>query len=70
MLDDQQIWELAERMNIPLTFCNFKDKLKTKKLKYNASYIVNMEDMRMNGFILGLGLGFGLTVFVLQKFVW
>jgi hypothetical protein len=44
MLNDQQIWELAERMNVPLVFCNFKDKLKKKPLKYNASYIVNMED--------------------------
>jgi hypothetical protein len=44
MLNDEQIWELAERMNVPLVFCNFKDKLKNKKLKYNASYIVNMED--------------------------
>jgi hypothetical protein len=38
--------------------------------RFSQFYIVNMEDMRMNGFILGLGLGFGLTVFVLQKFVW
>lgn len=44
MLTDDQIWELADRMNVPLTFCNFKDKLKNKKLKYNKSYIVNMED--------------------------
>jgi hypothetical protein len=44
MLSDTQIWDLAERMNVPLVFCNFKDKLTRKKLQYNKSYIINMED--------------------------
>lgn len=32
--------------------------------------IVYMDDIRINGFVLGMGLAFGLTVFFLQKFVW
>ena len=34
---------------------------------FNVNY---MEDLRVNGFVLGMGLAFGLTVFILQKFVW
>jgi|688.fasta_scaffold83687_4 hypothetical protein len=44
MLTNTQVWELAERMEVPLIFCNFKDKLKNKKLQYNKSYIVNLEN--------------------------
>lgn len=44
MLSDTQVWELAEKMDVPLVFCNFKDKLDKKKLQYNKSYIINMED--------------------------
>lgn len=43
-LTDTQIWDLAKRMNVPLVFCGFKDELKGKKLQYNKSYIINMED--------------------------
>jgi len=43
-LDDRQIFELAKRMNVPLVFCDFKDKLSKKKLQFNKSYIINMED--------------------------
>jgi hypothetical protein len=44
MLSDTDIWNLAERMAIPLTFCDFKDKLKDEMLEYNKSYIINMEN--------------------------
>jgi len=44
MLTNTEIWELADKMNVPLVFCDFKDKLKRKPLKYNRSYIVNMEN--------------------------
>jgi hypothetical protein len=44
MLTDTQIWDLAERMNVPLVFCDFKDRLAKKKLQYNKSYIINMEN--------------------------
>ena len=43
-LTDSQIWDLAERMDIPLVFVGFKDELKGKKLQYNKSYIINMEN--------------------------
>lgn len=44
MLTDTDLWDLAEKMNIPLVFCDFKDGLEGKKLQYNKSYIINMED--------------------------
>ena len=44
MLTDQDIWSLADRMAIPLVFCDFKSELKGKKLEYNKSYIINMEE--------------------------
>jgi hypothetical protein len=44
MLSDQEIWGLAERMRVPLVFCNFKDQLKKKPLQYNKSYVVNLEN--------------------------
>lgn len=43
-LSDSELWDLAERMDIPLAFVGFKDELKGKKLKYNKSYIINMEN--------------------------
>lgn len=43
-LTDTQIYDLAKRMDVPLVFCNFKDRLKKMKLKFNKSYIINMED--------------------------
>jgi hypothetical protein len=44
-LTDTQIWDLAKRMDVPLVFCGFKDELKTeKKIQYNKSYIINMEN--------------------------
>lgn len=44
MLTDTQITELAKRMSVPLVFCGFKTELADNKLKYNKSYIVNMQD--------------------------
>jgi hypothetical protein len=44
MLTDCQIKDLAKRMNIPLERVCFKDQLTQKPLKYNRSYIVNMEN--------------------------
>jgi hypothetical protein len=44
MLTDIQIKELAKKMNIPLERVCFKDELLEKPLKYNVSYIVNMEN--------------------------
>jgi hypothetical protein len=43
-LTDTELWDLANRMNVPLTFVGFKDELKRKKLHYNESYIINMEN--------------------------
>jgi len=43
-LTDTQLEDLAERMNVPLIFVGFKDELKTRKLRYNKSYIINMEN--------------------------
>ena len=44
MLTDIQIKDLAKRMNIPLERVCFKDELLEKPLKYNRSYIINMEN--------------------------
>jgi hypothetical protein len=44
MLTDTQIWDLADRMAIPLVFCDFKDKLSKERLQYGKSYIINMEN--------------------------
>lgn len=44
MLTDTDLWNLAERMAIPLVFCDFKSELKDEKLQYNKSYIINMEE--------------------------
>jgi hypothetical protein len=44
MLTDIQIWDLANRMDIPMVFCDFKDRLKGKKLQHNKFYIINMEN--------------------------
>jgi hypothetical protein len=43
MLTDYQLTELCNKMDIPLEGVYFKDEL-PRKLKFNKSYIVNMED--------------------------
>ena len=44
MLTDIQIKDLAKRMDIPLERVCFKDQLLQKPLKYNRSYIINMDN--------------------------
>jgi len=44
MLSNHQLWDLAGRMNIPLTFVGFKDQLKDEILEYNKSYIINLDN--------------------------
>ena len=43
-LTNVQVEELAKRMNIPLERCCFKSELEEEPLKYNRSYIINLED--------------------------
>jgi len=43
MLTDQQLISMAEHMNIPLECVSFKNELPTP-LKFNKSYIINMQD--------------------------
>ena len=38
--------------------------------RLGAFQIAYMDDMRVNGFVLGMGLAFGLTVLIMQKYVW
>ncbi len=45
MLSDKDLWSLSKKMNVPLEQVVFKDELK-KPLKYNKSYIINMEDAK------------------------
>ena len=42
MLSDKEIFQLAKMMNVPLEFCNYKDKL-PQKLELNKGYIINMQ---------------------------
>ena len=44
MLTDIQIKDLAKKMDIPLERVCFKDQLLQQPLKYNRSYIINMEN--------------------------
>lgn len=43
MLTDTQLTELSHKMGIPLEVVLFKDEM-PKKIKYNKSYIINIED--------------------------
>ena len=43
-LTNIQVEQLAQRMNIPLERCCFKSELEEEPLKYNPSYIINLED--------------------------
>ena len=43
MLTDEQLKDLAGKMHIPLDGVYFKDEL-PRKLKYNVSYIINLEN--------------------------
>ena len=44
MLTNVQVEFLAERMGVPLEPVVFKSELKDMVLKYNKSYIINLED--------------------------
>ena len=44
MLTDLQVKDLAKRMDIPLERVCFKDQLLQQPLKYNRSYIINMDN--------------------------
>ena len=44
MLTNVQVESLAERMGVPLEPVVFKSELKDMVLKYNKSYIINLED--------------------------
>jgi hypothetical protein len=43
-LTNTELISLAKRMDIPLEAVVFKSQLKDMKLKYNRSYIINLED--------------------------
>jgi len=42
MLTNHQIEEVSPRMNIPLEYCGFKDRI--PRLKVDKTYIINLED--------------------------
>ena len=44
MLSNEDIKSLAQKMCVPLVFCDFKTQLEDERLEYNKSYIINMED--------------------------
>lgn len=44
MLTNRQIEELCGKMDVPLESCCYKSTLKDMKLKYNRSYIINLEN--------------------------
>jgi hypothetical protein len=43
MLTNHQIEFLAEKMNVPLAYCGFKDRL-PQQLQTNKAYIINLDD--------------------------
>jgi len=44
MLTNFEITDLAKRMNVPLEFVDYKDNLKYEKIKFNKTYIINLQD--------------------------
>jgi len=44
MLTNHQLEQMCDLMSIPLERVCFKDQLKEQELKYNKSYIINLED--------------------------
>ncbi len=49
MLTDRQLDELCGKMKVPLERICFKDQLHDKPLKYNRTYIINLDDMLDEG---------------------
>lgn len=43
MLSNEQIEEVSPRMNIPLVYCGFKDKL-PRVIEANKSYVINLQN--------------------------
>jgi hypothetical protein len=43
-LSNNELFNLAKKMNVPLVFADFKDQLKYHKLQHNKFYIINLED--------------------------
>ena len=64
MLTDIQVKELAGKLSIPLEAVCFKSTLKDMKLKYNRSYIINLENYTINKIDTGFGVGW-VTVSVI-----
>jgi len=70
-LTNTELISLAKRMDIPLEAVVFKSQLKDMKLKYNKSYIINMEDefdYDDDGKILGKNTGTHYTCFQVNKY--
>ena len=64
MLTDYQMKELADKMDIPLVGCYFKDTLPS--LEYNKAYVVNLEDEYDDNGMLNQGSHW--TCFQIQKY--
>ena len=43
-LTNDQLFNLAKKMRVPLVFADFKSDLKNHKLQHNKYYIVNLEN--------------------------
>ena len=43
-LSNNELFNLARKMNVPLVFADFKDMLQHEKLQHNKFYIINLED--------------------------
>ena len=70
-LTNIQLMDLAKRMDVPLIPPVFKSQLKDMKLKYNKSYIINMEDeydIDQDGKVLGKNSGTHYTAFQVNKY--
>jgi hypothetical protein len=70
-LTNTELISLAKRMDIPLEAVVFKSQLKDMKLKYNKSYIINLEDefdYDEEGKVLGKNSGTHYTCFQVNKY--
>jgi hypothetical protein len=70
-LTNTELISLAKRMDIPLEAVVFKSQLKDMKLKYNKSYIINLEDefdYDEEGKVLGRNSGTHYTCFQVNKY--
>ena len=70
-LSNTDLMNLAKRMDVDLEPPVFKSQLKDMKLKYNKSYIINMEDeydYDENGKVLGKNTGTHYVAFQVNKY--